>query len=85
MKIIFFYFAICLWLLLGENINFEKKFITQKIDNFNKSDLRTYQQKYYISSHFLNPEAKDTPIFFYIGGENAIEGSLSLRFFSEYL
>uniref|UniRef100_A0AC34FIU1 Serine carboxypeptidase S28 family protein n=1 Tax=Panagrolaimus sp. ES5 TaxID=591445 RepID=A0AC34FIU1_9BILA len=51
---------------------FQEQWFTQKVDHFNASDSRTYQQRYQLNNQFFN-NATDSPIIFLmIGGEGTI-------------
>lgn len=43
--------------------------VTQRVDNFDSTNLNTWEQRYFINNEFYQPGA---PIFLYLGGEWAI-------------
>lgn len=43
--------------------------VTQRVDNFDPTNLNTWQQRYYMNNEFYRP---GSPIFLYLGGEWAI-------------
>ncbi len=43
--------------------------VTQRVDNFNPTNLDTWQQRYFMNNEFYQP---GSPIFLYLGGEWAI-------------
>eukprot|EP01028_Stygiella_incarcerata_P009784 TRINITY_DN472_c0_g1_i1.p1 TRINITY_DN472_c0_g1~~TRINITY_DN472_c0_g1_i1.p1 ORF type:complete len:505 (+),score=103.36 TRINITY_DN472_c0_g1_i1:82-1515(+) len=58
----------------GEFTDAGEQWFTQKLDQFDNLDTKTWQQRYYVNDSFYKP-GSGAPVFFMIGGEGPLSDS----------